>query len=68
MGILEGSLLDHTSLAGTVASGTDLASLAEGGRRLKLGQETSWKWQTETGGMGTIVVDAVCVRMALGYE
>lgn len=59
IGILEGSLLDHTSLAGNGAEGTDLASLAEGGRRLKLGKETFWKWESENGDLSTIVVDAV---------
>lgn len=46
VGLLEGSLFDHTSLGNDVGS-TDLSSLMEGGRRLRLGQETSWKWQVD---------------------
>ena len=46
VGVLEGSLLDHTSLGNNVGS-TDLNSLMEDGRRLRLGEETSWKWQTD---------------------
>ena len=59
VGILEGSLLDHTSVAGNVATGANLTSLAEGGRRLNLGRETSWRWQTENRDLTTIVADAV---------
>ena len=48
VGLLEGSLFDHTSLGNNVGS-TDLSSLMEYGRRLRLGKDTSWKWQTEVG-------------------
>ena len=48
VGFLEGSLLDHTSLGNNVGS-TDLESLMEDGRRLRLSEETSWKWQTDAG-------------------
>lgn len=51
VGVLEGSLFDRGSLASDVGS-TDLTSLAEGARQLRLGEETSWKWQTEQGGSG----------------
>ena len=61
IGILEGSLLDHTSLAGNVAGGTDLVSLANGGRRLRLGTETSWKWQNENSELSEIGVVNVCI-------
>ena len=47
-GLLEGSLFSNTKLSKD-ADGTDLASLVEGGRRLRLGEETSWKWQSENG-------------------
>jgi hydroxymethylglutaryl-CoA reductase (NADPH) len=46
IGSLEDSLLDHTSLAGSGSGGTSLAVLAEGGRRLKLGEQTGWRWHT----------------------
>lgn len=48
-GLLEGSLFGHTTL-GINLAGTDLTSLVEGGRRLRLGEETSWKWQSDNGG------------------
>ncbi len=48
VGLLEGSLFDHTSLGNNVGS-TDLSSLMEDGRRLRLGQETSWRWQLDSG-------------------
>ncbi|KAK3173770.1 3-hydroxy-3-methylglutaryl-coenzyme A (HMG-CoA) reductase isozyme [Lepraria neglecta] len=50
VGLLEGSLFDHTSLGNDIGS-TDLNSLVEGGRRLQLGEQTSWKWQTDNGGI-----------------
>ncbi len=49
VGVLEGSLFDRSSVTSDVGS-TDFSSLAEGARRLRLGQETSWKWHTEQGG------------------
>ena len=66
VGILEGSLLDHTSVAGNLATGANLTSLAEGGRRLNLGKETSWRWQTES--RDTIVVDTVRPKAMQGLE
>ena len=57
VGLLEGSLFDHTSLGNDVG-GTDLNSLMEAGRRLRLGEQTSWKWQTDN--VGTDDVDTVC--------
>ncbi|KAM0802033.1 hmg-CoA reductase [Usnea florida] len=47
-GLLEGSLFGNAKL-GKDVDGTDLMSLVEGGRRLRLGEETSWKWQSENG-------------------
>jgi hydroxymethylglutaryl-CoA reductase (NADPH) len=51
VGVLEGSLFDRASSTSD-AGGTDFSSLAEGAKRLRLGQETSWKWQTEQSGSG----------------
>ena len=62
IGILEGSLLDRTSLAGNRAGGTDLASLVDGGRRMRLGADTSWKWQNENGVLSSIAVADVSIR------
>lgn len=47
-GLLEGSLFGPTKI-GQDAIGTDLTSLVEGGRRLRLGEETSWRWQSDNG-------------------
>ena len=46
IGLLEGSLLDHTGLGNSVQS-TELEALAEDGRSLRLGVDTSWKWQVD---------------------
>jgi len=46
IGSLEDSLLDRTSVAGNGSSGINLAALVEGGRRLKLGEQTGWRWHT----------------------
>lgn len=48
VGLLEGSLFDHTSL-GNNLGGADLSSLMDNGRQLRLGPETAWKWQVENG-------------------
>lgn len=63
MGLLQGSLFDHTSL-GTGSGSTDLNSLVEGSRRLRLGEETSWKWQADNG----VAEDAATVRKRLKME
>ena len=47
-GLLEGSLFGRAKVGKDIA-GTDLTSLVEGGRRLRLGEETSWKWQSDNG-------------------
>ncbi len=57
VGVLEGSLFDRANLGGEFGS-TDINSLVEGGRSLRLGQETSWKWETVNGGSE----DAVTAR------
>ena len=51
VGLLEGSLFDNTSATGNAAGSTDLSSLVESGRRLKLGEETAWKWQVHSAGL-----------------
>lgn len=57
IGLLEGSLFDNPSTTGSPSSRTDLASLVEGGRRLRVGEETAWKWQVDNG--GTTVVGSL---------
>lgn len=47
-GLLEGSLFGRADLAADT-TGTDLTSLVHGGRRLRLGEETSWRWQSDNG-------------------
>lgn len=56
IGLLEGSLLDHTSLAGHATGGTDLASLAGNGRRLRLGEQTGWRWQIDNRDLDEVTV------------
>ena len=58
-GLLEGSLFGNAKLSRD-ADGTDLTSLVEGGRRLRLGEETSWKWQSENG----VTRDDILVSLA----
>lgn len=57
VGLLEGSLFENTSLTGNAARNTDFGSLVESGRRLRLGEETAWKWQID--GTGLNVTDQV---------
>lgn len=54
VGVLEGSLFDRASLGSELGS-ADINSLVEGGRSLRLGPETSWKWQTVNGGSEELV-------------
>ena len=46
IGLLEGSLSDHASL-GNKIGGTDLVSLAQEGKHLRLGGDTAWKWRID---------------------
>ena len=48
MGVLEGSLLDHTSVGNNVGS-TNIQALKEDGRRVCLGEDNSWKWLIDNG-------------------
>lgn len=45
VGLLEGSLFDDTIVTGHTAGNTNLNLLVESGRRLRLGEDTAWKWQ-----------------------
>ncbi|KAL9604277.1 MAG: hypothetical protein Q9219_000675 [cf. Caloplaca sp. 3 TL-2023] len=49
IGILEGSLLEPDSSTDNASNLADLPSLLEGGRRLRLSEQTNWKWQMEKG-------------------
>ncbi|KAL8803150.1 MAG: hypothetical protein Q9200_006327 [Gallowayella weberi] len=49
VGVLEGSLVDPTSTTNG-SPATDLSSMVEGARQLKVGESTGWKWQVEQGG------------------
>jgi hydroxymethylglutaryl-CoA reductase (NADPH) len=46
IGLLEGSLFE-TRTSGTIGQ-IDLPTLVDGGRQLRMDQETGWKWQTDT--------------------
>lgn len=58
-GLLEGSLFGRAKL-GADTAGTDLSSLVGSGRRLRLGEDTSWKWQSNNGARG----DQILARRA----
>jgi hydroxymethylglutaryl-CoA reductase (NADPH) len=47
VGLLEGSLLDTSRDAQSVAGHVDIDALLQGSRNLRLGESTSWKWQSE---------------------
>ena len=49
VGVLEGSLSDNTSLAVDAVEGTDFDYLVDNGKRLRLGEETAWKWKPDQG-------------------
>ena len=46
VGFLEGGLADPRTPNG-VSGSIDFAALVDGSRQLKLGKETSWKWQQD---------------------
>lgn len=50
IGLLEGSLFDSKALGRNELRPTDFNSLVEGGRRLKVGEETAWRWTIEDNG------------------
>lgn len=47
IGVLEGTLFDPTSSTSNTSQATDLSSLVDGARQLKVGEATGWKWQAE---------------------
>lgn len=47
VGLLEGSLFDSTREPRDGPRQLDVQSLLEGGRSLRLGEQTSWKWQVD---------------------
>lgn len=56
IGLLEGSLFESGSSTANASRGVDLASLLDGGRQLKVGQETGWKWQPEPRDVTDLVI------------
>ncbi|KAL8673425.1 MAG: hypothetical protein Q9168_002168 [Polycauliona sp. 1 TL-2023] len=50
IGALEGSFFDPTPSTTNASQATDLASLVDGARLLKLGEGTGWSWQAEKDG------------------
>ena len=52
IGLLERSLFDRSSSVSNAAGNVELSSLVENCRRLRLGEETAWKWQTDSGALG----------------
>lgn len=47
VGLLEGSLFDARLGSRDVAGQLDISSLLKGGRNLRLGERTSWRWQID---------------------
>ena len=47
VGLLEGSLFDSVREPRDGPRQLDVQSLLEGGRNLRLGEQTSWKWQVD---------------------
>lgn len=47
VGLLEGSLMDPSRDAHSVAGQVDTDALLHGSRDLRLGESTAWKWQAE---------------------
>ncbi|MCJ1350295.1 MAG: 3-hydroxy-3-methylglutaryl-coenzyme A (HMG-CoA) reductase isozyme [Icmadophila ericetorum] len=47
IGLLEGSLFESTAASSDASQSIDLKSLVEGGKRLRLGEATGWKWQAD---------------------
>ena len=71
-GLLEGSLFGPAK-PGKDAAGTDLTSLLDGGRWLRLGEETSWKWQSDNGDseaadLVPLAWNVVCWNLLIGLQ
>ncbi len=47
IGLLEGSLFESAN-KGAVTGPIDLPLLVDGGRQLKMGEDTGWKWQADS--------------------
>ncbi|KAB8235064.1 3-hydroxy-3-methylglutaryl-coenzyme A (HMG-CoA) reductase isozyme [Aspergillus alliaceus] len=47
VGLIEGSIFDSIRNPKNVAGQVDVDTLLQGGRNLRLGESTSWKWQVE---------------------
>jgi len=67
IGLLEGSLFDRTTSVWNGSRPTDLSSLVEGSRRLKIGEETAWKWTIDDNGK-VDSVDEVRQRRCCFFE
>ncbi|KAL8996373.1 MAG: hypothetical protein Q9169_004096 [Polycauliona sp. 2 TL-2023] len=50
IGVLEGSFFDPTPSISDASQATDLSSLVDGARQLKVSEGTGWKWQAEKNG------------------
>lgn len=50
VGVLEGSLLDPSSSSPGIAGVADVTSLLDGGRQLRVGEETGWQWRPKQAG------------------
>ncbi|KAI9877346.1 MAG: 3-hydroxy-3-methylglutaryl-coenzyme A (HMG-CoA) reductase isozyme [Pleopsidium flavum] len=50
IGLLEGSLFDRTTSGWNGLRPTDLSSLVEGSRRLRVGEDAAWKWTLDDTG------------------
>jgi hydroxymethylglutaryl-CoA reductase (NADPH) len=48
LGLLEGSLDRRGTTRADKSSSIDLSALVDGGRQLRLGKETNWKWQVDS--------------------
>ena len=49
IGLLEGRLFEHGVSSGNTLGGLDFTSLVEGSRRLRVGEDTAWKWRADNG-------------------
>lgn len=51
VGLLDGSLLEATGDSKYGPGQVDVQSLLEGGRNLRLSDQTAWRWQAATNGV-----------------
>ncbi|KAL8695091.1 MAG: hypothetical protein Q9218_000369 [Villophora microphyllina] len=51
VGVLEGSLLEPSPSTNNTSHTTNLTTLLDGARQLKIGIDTDWKWQVEQAGV-----------------